>query len=311
MRIFQHVLLVAGLTAGLIAAGVAWERFYVAPLVEQAQRRPDPPDSAAGDLSAECREELAAMGSPSAVMELRRERSAAKAAAGEAAQNDGGNVLRQGGGVNQSMMHIQVTDPSPAPAQIESDAAAHPIPQAQPAEYSEPASRPADGGSAGQRSRNGTLAASAVDSIGLGDLHDPLKSVDVLDLMRRSARRRRSKGRGPPRAGAAGLQRGRPGTGPAAFQSGRGDPQTTCAVRAAVVERGCRPMADVACLDPQPEVRLAALTTLATTGDPVLLDRVEALTRSDHDPQIQALADQIAKQRVLASCAAIRPRDEG
>ena len=65
MRIYQHVLLVAGLTAGLIAAGVAWERFYVSPLVEQAQRRPDPPESAAGDLSAECREELAAMGSPS------------------------------------------------------------------------------------------------------------------------------------------------------------------------------------------------------------------------------------------------------
>jgi hypothetical protein len=54
-------------------------------------------------------------------------------------------------------------------------------------------------------------------------------------------------------------------------------------------------------LDPQPEVRLAAVSTLATTGDPGLLDRVEALARSDRDPQIQALADQIAKQRDLSS----------
>ena len=54
-------------------------------------------------------------------------------------------------------------------------------------------------------------------------------------------------------------------------------------------------------LDPQPEVRLAAMATLATTGDPALLDRVEALARNDRDPQIQALAEQIAKQRELAS----------
>ena len=46
MRFYQRILLVAGLTIGMIAAGVAWERFYVSPLVEQAQRKPDPPDSA-------------------------------------------------------------------------------------------------------------------------------------------------------------------------------------------------------------------------------------------------------------------------
>src|SRR5262249_23748219 len=53
--------------------------------------------------------------------------------------------------------------------------------------------------------------------------------------------------------------------------------------------------------DPQPEVRLAAITTLATTGDPTLLDRVEALARKDSDQQVQAIADQIAKQRDLAA----------
>ena len=53
-------------------------------------------------------------------------------------------------------------------------------------------------------------------------------------------------------------------------------------------------------LDPQTEVRLAALSTLATTGDPALLDRVEALARNDRDPQVQALASRFAKQRELA-----------
>ena len=52
--------------------------------------------------------------------------------------------------------------------------------------------------------------------------------------------------------------------------------------------------------DPQPEVRRAAITTLATTGDPGLLERVEDMARKDSDEQVQALADQIAKQRELA-----------
>jgi len=53
--------------------------------------------------------------------------------------------------------------------------------------------------------------------------------------------------------------------------------------------------------DPQPEVRRAAITTLATSGDPALLDRVEAMARRDADSQIQALAGQIRKQRDLAT----------
>src|SRR5262249_20251264 len=53
--------------------------------------------------------------------------------------------------------------------------------------------------------------------------------------------------------------------------------------------------------DPQPQVRLAAITTLATSGDPSLLDKVEALARKDTDQQVQAVADQIAKQHDLAA----------
>jgi hypothetical protein len=53
--------------------------------------------------------------------------------------------------------------------------------------------------------------------------------------------------------------------------------------------------------DPEPSVRYVALSTLGTTGDPSLLQRVEDLARSDHDPQVQALADRIARQQDAAS----------
>ena len=72
MRLYQRVLLVAGLTVGMIAAGVAWERFYVSPLVEQAQSKPDPSDSATDSLPAECVEELSTMGLPSTTTDPRK-----------------------------------------------------------------------------------------------------------------------------------------------------------------------------------------------------------------------------------------------
>jgi HEAT repeat protein len=53
--------------------------------------------------------------------------------------------------------------------------------------------------------------------------------------------------------------------------------------------------------DPEPSVRYAALSTLGTTGDPSLLERVEQLARNDHDPQVQALAQHIARQLDAAS----------
>ena len=54
-------------------------------------------------------------------------------------------------------------------------------------------------------------------------------------------------------------------------------------------------------LDPQPDVRLAAISTLATTGDPALLDRVEALARNDRDPQDQGPGRSDRRQCELAS----------
>ena len=74
MRFYQQILLVLALTLGMIAAGVAWERFYVSPLVEQAQRKPDPPGFATDDLPAACLEELSTMESSSTAMDSRADK---------------------------------------------------------------------------------------------------------------------------------------------------------------------------------------------------------------------------------------------
>ena len=104
MRFYQRILLVAALTLGMIAAGVAWERFYVSPLVEQAQRKPDPPDSATDDLPAECLEELSTMGSTSTALDPQPDRPlvAGKEALGESLPTAGDNVLRTGSGRTRS-----------------------------------------------------------------------------------------------------------------------------------------------------------------------------------------------------------------
>lgn len=54
------------------------------------------------------------------------------------------------------------------------------------------------------------------------------------------------------------------------------------------------------CRDPDADVRMTAVTLMATTGDPGLLEQVEALARQDDDSRIRDLADQIAQQRSIA-----------
>ena len=54
------------------------------------------------------------------------------------------------------------------------------------------------------------------------------------------------------------------------------------------------------CRDDDADVRMTAVTLLATTGDPQLLERVETLARQDTDPRIRELAEQIAQQRDIA-----------
>ena len=129
MRFYQRILMVVVLAIGMIAAGVAWERLYVSPLVEQAQRKPDLPDSVTDDLPAECLEELSAMGPPATAMDPRPERLkvVAKAVLSEPSPIIGNNVLRPGSGSNQAAMQIQVAESSPSPATMERNATASPI----------------------------------------------------------------------------------------------------------------------------------------------------------------------------------------
>jgi hypothetical protein len=49
--------------------------------------------------------------------------------------------------------------------------------------------------------------------------------------------------------------------------------------------------------DDHADVRLAALTVMATSGDPDLLRRVEAVARRDRDPRIAALAERVRESR--------------
>jgi hypothetical protein len=300
MRFYQRILLVVVLTLGMIAAGVAWERFYVAPLVEQAQRKPDLPDAVADELPAECLEELSTMGQFSTGMDRRAERPnvAAKAAFGEPSRTAGNNVLRVGSDSTELAMPIHVADIAPSPAAVEPEAAARPIHRAQSAEWAEPAVDPRNR----PRSQAGTLPVSAEDSMPQSDLRDALKSVDVLDLMRRlradDGERRSEARRELARRGYSEVDL------ELARQLFSPDAETRKQLARAVPRLSSVDAAQWLmwlAMDPQPEVRLAAVTTLATTGDPNLLDRVEALARNDRDPQIQALADQIAKQRDLAS----------
>jgi len=303
MRFYQRILLVVVLAIGMIAAGVAWERLYISPLVEQAQRKPDLPDSAADDLPAECLEELSTMGPPATAMDPRPERLkvVAKATLGKPSPSVGDNVVQPGSGSNQAAMQIQVAESS-FPAAMGRDATAHPIQQVQSAEWVEPEVQSMTNPRTALQSRTGSLPDRAEDSIPRNDIRDTLKSVDVLDLMRRLRT-----DDGDQRADAR-RELVRRGFSEVDLELARQlfspDAETRKQLARAVLRLSSVDAAQWLmwlALDPQPDVRLAAVTTLATTGDPALLDRVGALVRNDRDPQIQALAEQIAKQRDLAA----------
>jgi hypothetical protein len=58
--------------------------------------------------------------------------------------------------------------------------------------------------------------------------------------------------------------------------------------------------------DENAEVRLAALTLLATTGDPTMLSRVQEIARQDRDPAVQRTIERVAGRRPAGEGAAIR-----
>jgi len=301
MRFYQRILLVVVLAIGMIVAGVAWERLYVSPLVEQAQRKPDLPDSVTDDLPAACLEELSMIAS---TMDPQPERLkvVAKSAISEPSPTIGDNVLRPGGGSNRAAMQIQVAESSPAQAAMDRNATARPIQQVQSVEWVESMAPPATDPRAARRSRAGALPDSTEDSMPRNDIRDALKSVDVLDLMRRLRA-----DDGDQRADAR-RELVRRGFSEVDLELARqlfsSDAEARKQLARAVPRLSSVDAAQWLmwlALDPQPDVRLAAMTTLATTGDPALLDRVSVLVRNDRDPQIQALAEQIAKQRDLAA----------
>ena len=52
--------------------------------------------------------------------------------------------------------------------------------------------------------------------------------------------------------------------------------------------------------DESAEVRLSAISLLATTGDPMLTEAIEAIAREDPDPRVQRQAERIARERRTA-----------
>ena len=55
--------------------------------------------------------------------------------------------------------------------------------------------------------------------------------------------------------------------------------------------------------DADPEVRLTAITLMATSGDPLLLEQVERIAGEDPDPRIRDQVTRIGQQRNDASAA--------
>ena len=53
--------------------------------------------------------------------------------------------------------------------------------------------------------------------------------------------------------------------------------------------------------DSNPEVRLTAITLMATSGDPLLLEQVERIAGDDSDPRIREQVSRIDQQRNDAS----------
>jgi hypothetical protein len=58
------------------------------------------------------------------------------------------------------------------------------------------------------------------------------------------------------------------------------------------------------CRDEDPEVRMAAVTLMGTTGDLRLLEQLEAMIEHDPDARIRELAEQIAQQREIIGARA-------
>jgi hypothetical protein len=304
---YRRILLVAVLTIVFVAVGVGLVRYYLAPLAEQAARKPDRADSADDDLPGSCLAELAGM--DNTTLRPRNEASSPSLIAGTLRSRDGydpisepsRNTLRESPADRSNHPRETASDEENAPARLVDDDAARPISHAQSAEWNAPAAQPNENGTAARPSRTVTLPVSVEEPLHRATF-DPAKGMDVLDLMRRlrsesDADRIQARQELLRRGfSEVDLELARQLFSPDA----EARKQLAVAVPRLASVDAARWLMWLAA-DPQPQVRLAAITTLATTGDPTLLDRVEALARKDTDPQVQAVADQIAKQRDLSA----------
>ncbi len=312
MRPIHRVLLVVLLAAGIVAAAVCGEKLYLAPLVVQSNRA-DATDGRVDELPAVCLEELATMG-PSAIVS---ERSSAE----DRPDSGSGNVLRpmpdgnssRATSVSQREISVEaslaVNRPTALDAASEprrsppgSDSMALPIPSASPSDSIGSTTKV----SVHERQDAPVTAVRfpvVVDELTTSETFaDSLRSSDVMELMRqlrsedggkRTVSRTELRRRGYSEVD---LELARQLYSPDA-ETRKQLARTVPRLESVDASRWLMWLA----LDPEPEVRRAAITTLATTGDPGLLERVEAMVAKDTDPQIQALAGQIAKQREMAA----------
>jgi len=306
MRAYRQIILVAVLTTLLIAAGVGWMRCYLSPLAEEAVGKSEPRDEMSGDLPAACLDELAAMDSNSVAPALTDSMRSSR----DPRIAEHGNVLRL-----RSETDANEEAASHATARMTADgknrlagrdeyergAAGRPIAAVQSVEWDAPTTEPSAQVSSARSAHTATLPVSVEEPVQSQPL-DSSKTADVLDLMRRLRSDTDSE------RTSARRELLRRGFSEVDLELARQLFSPDIEVRkqlAAAVPR----LASVdasrwlmwLAADPQPDVRCAAITTLATSGDPALLDRVEAMARRDADSQIQALAGQIRKQRDLAT----------
>ncbi len=312
---YRRILLVAVLTIVFVAAGVGWVRCYLSPLAEHAAE-PKPADSADEELPGACLAELATMDNTTSAS---RDPATSSSAIANATRSRGEDNYRPylGGGENtlrevspgkssyaaQENRSAETADNSATePDRLANDGdAARPISVVQSAEYNGPATRQTAHAEAARPANTATLPVSVVESLPMKSF-DTLKAVDVLDLMRK-LRSESESDRTPARQELL-----RRGFSEVDLELARQlfSPDTEVRKQLALAVPRLASVDAARWLmwlaaDPQPEVRLAAITTLATTGDPSLLDRVEAMARKDSDERVQAVADQIAKQHDLST----------
>ncbi len=310
---YRRILSVAVLSIVFVAAGVGWVRCYLSPLAEHAARKPGRADDAADDLPSACLDELATMEYATGTSHATSNAIAGTTRPGGEASyqpysSTGRNTLRDASADRSSyaarnIPSNETTDDSAiAPERLADDGdAARPISAVKSAEWNAPAARSQARAAAARPARTTTLPVSVVESLPIKSF-DTLKAADVLDLMRK-LRSDSDSERAPARQELL-----RRGFSEVDLELARQlfSPDTEVRKQLALAVPRLASVDAARWLmwlaaDPQPQVRLAAITTLATTGDPSLLDRVETMARKDSDERVQAVADQIAKQHDLAA----------